>query len=70
MKVKKCAYFSKISLMGIPCESCNLFYNGVRFVSCESIAIAKCPYKMFIKGMITKEQLNEKINNLFERIKK
>lgn len=68
MTVEQCAFCHN--------GSCNLlpeyYDNGLnyRFIQCEKIAISKCPYKLYIKGEITKEQLNDSINAILERKKK
>ena len=69
MKIGQCAFFSKETLIGTPSVgTCNLFpkeeIRFSRFIPCESIPIGKCPYKMFKKGFITKEELNNKINEV------
>lgn len=59
MNIKQCAFNGKV---------CNLITreenNTTFFDCCDMIAISRCPYKLFIKGLISKEKLNEKIKEL------
>lgn len=68
MQIKECAYFMNESLIGTPAENCNLFPEkntlSYRFIECEQVPISKCPYKQFVLGMIDKEDLNKKINEV------
>lgn len=67
MIIKECAFCSKETLWGDPSEGvCNLSYDGTRFYECETVAISKCPYKLFMIGKIDKEELNKRIK---ERMK-
>ena len=67
MIIKECAYCSKTTLIGTPSEGeCNLSFDGVRFYGCETIANAKCPYKLFACGEIDKEELNKQINKILD----
>lgn len=68
MIIKTCAFLSKEDLHGNPREgNCNLFPKNqtlsYKFISCETIPISKCPYKLFARGLITKAELNEKVNS-------
>lgn len=68
MIIKECAFLSKKDLQGNPAQSCNLLPEisvmKYRFRDCEEIAISECPYKKFKKGLITKEKLNEELQEL------
>lgn len=61
MIIKECAYCNSEK------QTCNLFpkyYDQIgnyRFVPCENIPIANCPYKLFMCGKIDKEELNKRI---------
>lgn len=68
MIIQECAFLSKNDLHVNPSESCNLLpeISGLeyRFRDCEAIAISECPYKKFKKGLISKEKLNEELQEL------
>ena len=69
MKVKECAFFSCKDLHGNISEgTCNLFPEEskvmLRYIQCNVIPISKCPYKMYIKGLIDKEELNKRIEEI------
>lgn len=70
MIIKECAFLSKNDIHGNPCLSCNLlpesYDSGLnyRFRECEEVSISECPYKKFKKGLITKEKLNQEIQEL------
>lgn len=59
MIIKQCAFNGDV---------CNLIYRNeqgtIFYDDCEQVAISRCPYKLFSKGLITKEQLNEKVKEL------
>lgn len=66
MIIKECAYCSHETIN----PTCNLFPKEenkgklsyrFEFVPCENIPIANCPYKLFMRGKIDKEELNKKI---------
>ena len=61
MIVKECAFLSRKGI-------CNLITDEksceTTFIDCQAIPITKCPYKMFIKGQISKQQLDEQVRKL------
>ena len=59
MNIKQCAFNSNVCNLIVRKEQAQTFFD-----CCDAVAITRCPYKMFIKGLITKEKLNEMIYDL------